>query len=51
MRYQQDLSTRRIAVVEVSNAQWPVLRLHVQLVVTGILSATPGSYTKVLIPG
>ena len=32
MRYQQNLAGRRIAVVVIGNPQWPVLRLHVELV-------------------
>jgi len=29
MRYQQDLTSRSIAIVVLGNAQWPILRLHV----------------------
>ena len=30
IRYQQTLTGRKIAIVVLGNAQWPVLRLHVQ---------------------
>src|SRR5438876_2350752 len=32
IRYQQNLASRRIAIVVLSNAQWPLLRLHVESV-------------------
>ncbi len=50
MRYQQNLAGRRIGVVVIGNAQWPVLRLHVERVVAAVNAATPGSYTQVNIP-
>ena len=50
MRYQQDLTGRKLATVVIGNAQWPVLRLHVQLVVAAVIAATAGSYTEVEIP-
>ena len=50
MRYQQNLARRKIAVVVIGNPQWPVLRQHVQRVVTAVNAATPGSYTEVEIP-
>lgn len=50
MGYQQNLSGRTIAIVVLGNAQWPILRLHVDLVVTTIGTATPGSFVEVNIP-
>ena len=50
MRYQQNLARRKIAVVVIGNPQWPVLRLHVEQVVTAVNAATPGSYSEVEIP-
>jgi hypothetical protein len=47
---QQNLRARRIAIVVIGNAQWPVLKLHVQLVVDAIDSAKPGTYVVVEIP-
>jgi len=47
MRYQQNLSGRRIAVVVLGLQQWPSLRPHVQRVAEAIRSATPGSYTEI----
>lgn len=51
IRYQQNLSGRKIAIVVLGTAQWPVLRLHTQQVVTAVNAVTPGSYTEVDIPG
>jgi len=50
IRYQQRLTGRKIAIVVLGNAQWPVLRLHVQRVVEAVSTATPGSYFEVDIP-
>ena len=45
-----EASARAIAIVVLGNAQWPVLRLHVALVVAAVDAATPGSFTQVDIP-
>jgi hypothetical protein len=50
LRYQQNLAGRKVAVVVLGNAQWPVLRRHVDRVVRAVNGATPGSYTEVEIP-
>jgi hypothetical protein len=50
MRHQQNLTGRRIAIVVLGNAQWPILRLHVARVMTAVNTATPGSYAEVEIP-
>ena len=50
MRYQQDLTGRKLVIIVIGNAPWPVLRLHVQRVVAAVISATAGSYTEVDIP-
>ena len=50
IRYQQDLRGRKVAIVVLVNAQWPVLRRYVERVVVAVDAATPGSYTEVEIP-
>jgi len=50
IRYQQNLALRRIALVVLGNAQWPVLRRHVERVVNAVNAAQSGSYTLVDIP-
>jgi hypothetical protein len=48
---QQNFARRRLAIVVLGNAQWPVLKLHIQLAVDAINSAKPGSFALVEIPG
>jgi len=50
IRYQQNLAGRRIAIVVLGNAQWPVLRRYVERVVAAVNAATPGSYAEVDVP-
>src|ERR1019366_932576 len=50
MRYQQNPAGRRIAIVVLSQQQWPRLRLHIQRVIEAVNAATPGSYAEVAIP-
>jgi hypothetical protein len=50
LRYQQNLTGRKISIVVLGNAQWPVLRRHVERVVAAVNAATPGSFAMVEIP-
>lgn len=50
LRYQQNLTRRKIAIVVIGNAQWRVLRRHVARVASAVDAATPGSYAEVEIP-
>jgi hypothetical protein len=50
IRYQQNLSGRRIAIVVLGNPQWPMVRLYLQRIVAAVDAATPGSYFEVDIP-
>ena len=50
MRFQQNLTGRRIALVVLSTPQWPVVRLHVEKIAAAVNAATPGSYLFVEIP-
>ena len=50
LRYQQNLSGRKIAVVIIGRQQWPQLSRHVQRVVEAVDAAVPGSYTEIDIP-
>jgi hypothetical protein len=50
MRYQQNLTGRKISIVTLGNAQWPVLRRYVERVVLAVNAATPGSVAEVEIP-
>jgi predicted nuclease of predicted toxin-antitoxin system len=50
LRYQQNLSGRRITIVVLGNSQWPDVRIHMERVIEAILNADPGSYVEVDIP-
>jgi hypothetical protein len=50
MCHHQNLSGRNISVIILGKQQWPDIRPHVQRVVEAVNSATPGSYTEVVIP-
>jgi hypothetical protein len=50
MRYQQNFTGRKIAIMVLGRQQWPQLRPHVQRVVDAVNAATPGSYSEVDIP-
>jgi hypothetical protein len=50
MRYQQNLTGRKIAFVVIGNQQWPTLRRYVDRVVAAVNAATPGSFAEVDIP-
>jgi len=47
MRYQQNLTDRKIAFVVLGNQQWPILRRYVERVVAAVNAATPGSDSEV----
>ena len=51
IRYQQNLSGRKIALVVLSNPRWPIVRPWTERIVTAVNSAKPGTYTEVDIPG
>ena len=50
LRYQQNLGSRRVAIVVLSTTSWPRIQRAVDSVVGAIDAATEGSYTEVEIP-
>jgi len=50
LAYQQNLTSRRIAIVVLGNSQWPIVRHYVGRIVTAVNAAKPGSYVEVNIP-
>ena len=50
MRYQQNLSARKIALVVLGNSPWPVVRLYIAEIIAAVNAATAGSFTEVEIP-
>lgn len=50
IRYQQNLSGRKIAIVVLGNSTWRLVRLYLDRIALAVSDATPGSYTEVEIP-
>jgi hypothetical protein len=50
IRYQQNLTGRKIAVVVLGNSTWRVVRLYLDRIALAVNEATPGSYAEVDIP-
>lgn len=51
IRYQQNLSSRRIALVVLTGStKWSRVRQHTDRIAAAVAVATPGSYTEVEIP-
>jgi hypothetical protein len=50
LRYQQNLSERRLAIVALSSTSWPRIQRATGAIVGAIDAASPGSYTEVEIP-
>ena len=51
IRYQQNFTGRKIAILVLANPRWPVVRRYVQRVVSAVNAALAGTYTEVEIPG
>jgi hypothetical protein len=47
LRYQQNLSQRQIAIVELPTNRWPILKIIAGRIVSAVHAAAPGSYTIV----
>ena len=50
IRYQQDLTSRKIAIVVLGAGRWSLVKPHVAQVVAAVNEATSGSYAEVEIP-
>jgi hypothetical protein len=51
IRYQQNLSGRKIALVVLTGAlKWSRVRLHLDRILNAVIAAEPGSYSEVEIP-
>ena len=51
IRYQQNLKTRRIALVVLTGStKWSLVRQHADRIAAAIATAAPGSYSEVDIP-
>ena len=50
IRYQQNLQSRKIALVVLGNSQWPDVRVHIERIADALELSAPGSYVEVDIP-
>jgi hypothetical protein len=50
IRYQQNLTGRRIAVVVLGRGRWRLIRGKLREIAAGVATAAPGSFTEVEIP-
>ena len=50
IRYQQNLTGRRIALVVLTVQQWPVVRLHLDRIIGAVNACSAGTYCEVEIP-
>jgi hypothetical protein len=50
LKFQQNLDSRRIAIVVLLSTSWPRIEKVTASVASAIATATPGSYTEVEIP-
>jgi hypothetical protein len=47
---QQNLKTRRIAIVVLGNSRWRIVQRYVRKIAASVNAATPGSYAEIDIP-
>jgi len=47
LRYQQDLTGRRLAIIILPTTSWPEIRRHAQLIADQIAITQPGDYREV----
>jgi hypothetical protein len=50
IRYQQNLTARKIALAVLGNSQWPMVKLIDGTIVAAVNAAEPGSYVEVDVP-
>ena len=50
IRYQQNLTNRKIAIVVLGNSKWRIVRLYLDRIALAANAATPGSYAEVDVP-
>jgi hypothetical protein len=50
IRYQQNLTGRKIAIAVLGNSTWRIVRLHLAKIAAAVDETTPGSYVEIEIP-
>ena len=47
VQFENDMRSRKIAVVSLSAPHWPLVKNHVAKIAAAVASATPGSFTRI----
>jgi hypothetical protein len=50
LKYQQNLTSRTIAIIVLGTTSWPRIKSAAGLVVDAVVAAAPGTYAEVSIP-
>ena len=50
LSYQQNLTSRKIALVVPGKGQWSLIKVHIPQIVAAVNAATPGSFAEIDIP-
>ena len=50
IQYQQNLTSRKIAILVLGNSTWRIVRLHLDRITLAVNETRPGSYAEVDIP-
>ena len=50
IRYQQNLTNRKIAILVLGNSTWRVVRLYLDRIALAVNETSPGSYAEIDIP-
>ena len=50
LTYQQDLTTRSIAIIEITKNNWPSIEPHVHAIADAVQKAKPGTYQVIHCP-
>lgn len=50
LKYQQNLTSRRIAIVVLGTTSWPRIKTAPELIASAVNASTSGSYVEVAIP-
>jgi hypothetical protein len=50
IRYQQNLTSRKIGIIVLGNSTWRIVRLHLEKIAAVVAETRPGSYVEIEIP-
>ena len=50
LKYQQNLSARRLSILVLSTTSWPRIQRHIALVVAAVNALRPGEFRDLIVP-